>query len=154
MEQSSSYMIKLINPTVMYKKDEIIEVLPTQIQVGRLPECYLRYSDEFRTVSRLHAIITISGNGVLLTKPHGLNNLILVNGENLNASEIQLKDNSKVQFSVDGPQIIIPYRKATGQKAVNKSKGDLKTIKILMYASYLFLLISIIILVVTIVKYL
>jgi len=147
-------MIKLINPTLMYKEGEVIDVLSTQIQIGRLPDCYLRYGDDFRSVSRLHAIITKTSNGIKLTKPHELNNQIIVNGKEMKVGELVLENNTTVQFSINGPQIIIPYLLTKEKKEETARKNKVDLTKILMYMSFVFLLIAIIILVVTIIKYL
>jgi len=152
MADNNSFFIKVKEATTKFKNDEVVEILPKQIQVGRLPECYICYSEQHKKVSRLHAIITNNEKGVWLTKPMGLQNEIIVNGSKMTGNETKLENNSKVQFAIDGPQIIIPFKKSKTKKKASNSKIDWS--RILLYTSYGLLVISIIILIVTLKMYL
>lgn len=95
-------------------------------------------------VSRVHAILTLSQEGLILTKPVNLNNDIIVNGKLLRENRIKLTDNSEVQFAQNGPKIIAPFSEKK-QKSKTTNSAGIPWTKILAIASYLFLLASIVI---------
>lgn len=105
------YKIKLLDKCEDYPSNTILDIHTEQIVVGRNPNCYIRYSPTDPGVSRTHALLTFRNDRVRVTKPYNFKNDIIVNGVVLEHNYTDLDLNSELQFSKNGPRIIIPFKK-------------------------------------------
>lgn len=133
-KQNPLYSIKLLDPTVDKKKGDTIHIFKNSIFLGRSDACTVQYIDNWISVSRLHAEIFINEEGVFVKNGPESKNQIFINKKVVQGDGIRLKHKDKVQLSYNGPQFII----------LNKGdKNSASSIDLLVWASFIILLISV-----------
>ena len=93
------------------------KIMVDQAEIGRDPNCQVRYDEHFETVSRRHAAIVRDGKQWKLI-PLSQTNPTLLNGKKVE-QEWYLQDGDEIQCAVNGPKIvfIIP----SGNKSTNSN---------------------------------
>jgi S1-C subfamily serine protease len=100
----ANYSLLFMDPTADRKRGEHQTIFMPHIVLGRSSKCHVRYSDEFRTVSREHASITIDGNRYILHHNPSASNPTYVNGSVVGSS-YELQNGDEMQLSSNGPRI-------------------------------------------------
>jgi uncharacterized membrane protein YhaH (DUF805 family) len=78
-------------------------ITANRIEIGRDPDCEVRYDEFFETVSRRHAAIVSEGSVCKLV-PLSQTNSTLVNGQKIQ-QEWYLQHGDEIQFAVNGPKL-------------------------------------------------
>lgn len=102
-----------------HKAGENQEIIVDSIELGRDPQCVVRFDERFSTVSRRHAAIVKDGDGWKLVQLSKTNTTLL-NGHPVK-DEWYLQNGDEIQLSVNGPKLgfIIP----TGKRSTVGSIG-------------------------------
>lgn len=102
-----------------HQAGESQEIIVDQIEIGRSPQCQVRYDESFSTVSRRHAAIVKDGDNWKIVQLSSTNSTFL-NGHKV-GKEWYLQNGDEIQLSVNGPKLgfIIP----TGKRATVGSIG-------------------------------
>lgn len=102
-----------------HRVGESQKIIIDQIELGRDPNCQVRFDDSFTTVSRRHAAITKDGDNWKLVQLSQVNTTYL-NGKAVN-NEWYLQNGDEIQLSTNGPKLgfIVPQ----GEKGLVKSIG-------------------------------
>jgi len=79
-----------------------------QVEIGRAPECAVRFDEQFETVSRRHAAIIKEGDEWKLV-PISQTNSTFVNGRRVH-NEWFLQHNDEIQCALNGPILIFKLR--------------------------------------------
>ena len=98
-----NYSLLFLDPTIDRKRGEHETVFMPHIVIGRSSRCHVRYSDEFKTVSREHSYITIDGNSIMLNHNPSASNPTYVNGRAVGGS-YALQNGDEIQLSSNGPK--------------------------------------------------
>ncbi|MDR2680419.1 MAG: FHA domain-containing protein [Tannerella sp.] len=87
---------------------ELQKIIVDRIELGRAPNCQVRFDESFTTVSRKHAAIIREGDIYKLI-PLSQTNTTFLNGKRVN-SEWYLQHGDEIQLSVNGPKLgfVIP----------------------------------------------
>jgi len=106
------YRIKFIEETTVDQRASVRDVFESYVTIGRSSNCSIQYHDNWRSVSREHVILVADQEKLVLKKPAGLNNDILLKGSILQGTEEIISKKTKVQLGSNGPsfQILIPRR--------------------------------------------
>jgi hypothetical protein len=91
-----------------HRLGESQKIIIDQIEIGRAPNCQVRFDESFATVSRRHAAIIREGDCYKLIQLSQTNTTFL-NGKRVN-SEWYLQHGDEIQLSVNGPKLgfVIP----------------------------------------------
>jgi hypothetical protein len=91
-----------------HRLGESQKIIIDRIEIGRAPNCQVRFDEFFTTVSRRHAAIVREGDNYKLIQLSQTNTTFL-NGKRVN-SEWYLQHGDEIQLSVNGPKLgfIIP----------------------------------------------
>jgi len=113
------YVLEHHTASKYHKAGEAQEIIIDQIEIGRDPQCQVRFDSTFSTVSRRHAAIVREGYQWKLVNLSEVNSTF-VNGTRVD-KEIQLQNGDEIQLSVSGPKLsfIVPQ----GNKATVGSIG-------------------------------
>ena len=98
------YILEHKESSVYHKAGEKQKIIADQVEIGRDPNCEVRYDDHFETVSRRHAAIIREGSHWKLA-PLSQTNPSFINGRRVH-QEWYLQDNDEIQCSVNGPILI------------------------------------------------
>jgi hypothetical protein len=103
-----------------HRAGESQEIIVDQIEIGRAPECAVRFDESFTTVSRRHAAIVRDKDKWKLIQLSNTNPTLL-NG-NKAGREWYLQNGDEIQLSVGGPKLgfLIPYKKTTGSIGLSR----------------------------------
>lgn len=99
-----NYSLLYLDPTVSRKRGEHETIVMPHIVLGRSNKCHVRYSDEYRTVSREHASITVDGSNFVLNHNPAATNPTYVNGRIIGTGYL-LQNGDEIQLSTNGPKI-------------------------------------------------
>ncbi|MDR1813965.1 MAG: FHA domain-containing protein [Tannerella sp.] len=115
----SYYVLEHFNSSKYHRAGEAQEIIVDQIEIGRDPQCQVRFDSSFNTVSRRHAAIVREGSRWKLVQLSSTNSTF-VNGQKVDA-DWYLQNGDEIQLSVGGPKLgfIIPQ----GNKATVGSIG-------------------------------
>jgi hypothetical protein len=100
----ANYSLLFMDPTADYKRGEHQTIFMPHIVIGRSSKCHIKYTDDYRTVSREHASITIDGNRYILHHNPAAANPTYVNGSVVGGA-YALQNGDEVQFSSNGPRM-------------------------------------------------
>lgn len=102
------YILEYKNDSLYHRAGESQEIIVDQIELGRDPNCQVRYDDKYPTVSRRHAAIVKEGEGWKLVQLSSTNKTFL-NGKPIE-KEWFLQNGDEIQLSVNGPRLgfIVP----------------------------------------------
>ena len=99
-----NYTILFIDPTSKHAAGSHQMFVVPNITFGRSPRCHVSYGDNYKSVSREHASLTVQGSQFYLNHNPNATNPTLVNGQAIGAGHI-LNNGDEVQFSANGPKI-------------------------------------------------
>ncbi|MBK8548427.1 MAG: FHA domain-containing protein [Saprospiraceae bacterium] len=99
-----NYSLLFLDETLTRKRGEHETIFMPHIVLGRSSRCHVRYSDEFRTVSREHASITVDGTNFVLNHNPSASNPTYVNGKPVGGSHF-LQNGDEIQLSSNGPKM-------------------------------------------------
>jgi len=104
----SYYVLEHLNSSKYHRAGEAQEIIVDQIEIGRDPQCQVRFDSSFNTVSRRHAAIVREGSRWKLVQLSTTNSTF-VNGQKVD-SDWYLQNGDEIQLSVGGPKLgfIIP----------------------------------------------
>ena len=91
---------------------EYQKIVADQIEIGRDPQCEVRFDENFETVSRRHAAIIKDGNNWKLA-PLSQTNPTFINGKTVQ-SEWYLQYGDEIQCAVNGPKLVF----RTGEETI------------------------------------
>ncbi|KGE85822.1 MAG: FHA domain-containing protein [Phaeodactylibacter xiamenensis] len=96
------------------------EIIVGYIELGRDPNCAIRFSEQEKTVSRRHAAINKEGDNYVLLNLSNINPTLL-NGRPV-AKKYYLNSGDEIQLSVEGPRLgfIVPSNNKTGSLSIGK----------------------------------
>ncbi|MDR2774738.1 MAG: FHA domain-containing protein [Tannerella sp.] len=97
------YIIKHKVASKYHRLGEEQKVIIDQIELGRAPNCLVRFDESFTTVSRRHAAIIREDDNFKLIRLSQTNTTFL-NGKPINR-EWYLQDGDEIQLSVNGPKL-------------------------------------------------
>ncbi|MDR0698437.1 MAG: FHA domain-containing protein [Tannerella sp.] len=102
------YIIEHKVASKYHRRGEEQKVIMDQIELGRAPNCLVRFDESFTTVSRRHAAIIREGDNYKLIRLSQTNTTFL-NGKPI-TREWYLQSGDEIQLSVNGPKLgfIIP----------------------------------------------
>lgn len=102
------YIIEHKVASKYHRLGEAQKIIIDQIELGRAPDCLVRFDESFTTVSRRHAAIIREGDSYKLVQLSQTNTTFL-NGKPVNR-EWYLQNGDEIQLSVNGPKLgfIIP----------------------------------------------
>ena len=83
---------------------ELQKIVADQVEIGRDPQCEVRFDENFETVSRRHAAIIRDGNHWKLT-PLSQTNPSFINGK-IALREWYLQHGDEIQCAVNGPKFV------------------------------------------------
>lgn len=91
-----------------HKAGESQPIIVDEIEIGRAPQCQVRFDESFTTVSRRHAAIIKDGGNWKLVQLSSTNSTYL-NGQKVN-KEWYLQNGDEIQLSTNGPKLgfIVP----------------------------------------------
>ena len=98
------FVIEHKTATARHKAGESQQIIVDYIEMGRDPQCAVRFSDQDGTVSRRHAAIFKDKDGNFVIKNLSATNPTLVNGRPVE-NEWFLKNGDEVQLSLEGPKL-------------------------------------------------
>lgn len=98
-----AYTLEYLTPGKRKKEGEFETVVLSYIEIGRAGNCYIKFGDDYPTVSRKHAAIERKGDEYVLIHTSGTNPTF-INGEIVTAEE-SLKNGDEIQFSMEGPKL-------------------------------------------------
>ena len=98
-----AYTLEYLTPVKRKKPGEFETVVLKYIELGRSGNCYIKFGDDYPTVSRKHAAIEQVDNEYVLIHISGTNPTF-VNGEEV-STETPLKNGDEIQFSTEGPKL-------------------------------------------------
>lgn len=108
------------NTTSRHKAGENQEIIVDYIELGRDPECGVRFGDDCQTVSRRHASIAkVEGNWII--RHLSTNNPTLINGRPV-AKEWFLQNGDEIQLSMEGPRIGFLVPQNSSVKSIGLSR--------------------------------
>ncbi|MBK9043449.1 MAG: FHA domain-containing protein [Saprospiraceae bacterium] len=99
-----NYSLLFLDETLTRKRGEHETIFMPHIVLGRSSRCHVRYSDEFRTVSREHASITVDGTNFVLNHNPSASNPTYVNGRPVGGSHY-MQNGDEIQLSSNGPKM-------------------------------------------------
>lgn len=99
-----NYSLLFLDATLSRKRGEHETIFMPHIVLGRSSRCHVRYGDDFKTVSREHASITVDGSSFVLNHNPSASNPTYVNGRAIGAAH-QLQNGDEIQLSSNGPKI-------------------------------------------------
>ena len=108
------------NTTSRHRAGENQEIIVDYIELGRDPQCGVRFGDDCQTVSRRHAAISkVEGNWVI--RHLSTNNPTLINGRPV-AKEWFLQNGDEIQLSMEGPRIGFMVPQNSSVKSIGLSR--------------------------------
>lgn len=99
-----NYSLLFLDETLTRKRGEHETIFMPHIVLGRSSRCHVRYNDEFRTVSREHASITVDGSNFVLNHNPSASNPTYVNGKPIAGAHF-LQNGDEIQLSSNGPKM-------------------------------------------------
>ncbi len=99
-----NYSLLFLDATLSRKRGEHETIFMPHIVLGRSSRCHVRYGDDFKTVSREHASITVDGSSFVLNHNPSASNPTYVNGRAIGAAH-QLQNGDEIQLSSNGPKM-------------------------------------------------
>ncbi len=99
-----NYSLLFLDETLTRKRGEHETVFMPHIVLGRSSRCHVRYGDNYRTVSREHASITVDGQNFVLNHNPSASNPTYVNGRPVAAAHL-LQNGDEIQLSSNGPKM-------------------------------------------------
>lgn len=98
-----SYSLYFLSPTKKHQQGDYKDYVVEHLKIGRGADCDICYGDQFSTVSRHHASITIVEKKFILRHNPKASNPTLVNDKEVR--EHKLQNGDEIQFSKGGPKI-------------------------------------------------
>ncbi len=110
----SYFVIQHRTTTDRHKLGENQEIVVDMAEIGRSPECAVRFGEDVKSVSRKHAVIIKRGTEHIIRQLSGTNQTI-VNGRPVN-QEWFLKHGDEIELSHGGPKLgfLIPENPSVG----------------------------------------
>ena len=99
-----NYSLLFLDETLSRKRGEHETIFMPHIVIGRSSRCHVRYGDNFRTVSREHASITVDGTNFVLNHNPSASNPTYVNGRAVGGAHY-LQNGDEIQLSNNGPKM-------------------------------------------------
>ena len=99
-----NYSLLFLDDTATKKRGDHETIFMPHIVLGRSARCHIRYGEEFRTVSREHASITVEGNHFVINHNPAASNPTYVNGRTIGAA-YHLQNGDEIQLSSNGPKL-------------------------------------------------
>jgi len=100
----ANYSLLFLDETLTRKRGEHETIFMPHIVLGRSSRCHVRYGDQFGTVSREHASITVDGSNFVINHNPVASNPTYVNGRAIGASHF-LQNGDEIQLSSNGPKM-------------------------------------------------
>ena len=107
------YELEHFISTKFHRAGERQIIILDRIELGRAPECQVRFDDSCPTVSRHHAAIARDGDNWKLVQLSATNSTLL-NGHPID-QEWYLQSGDEIQLSVNGPKL--RFKVADGEEA-------------------------------------
>jgi hypothetical protein len=100
----ANYSLLFLDETLTRKRGEHETIFMPHIVLGRSSRCHVRFGDQFSTVSREHASITVDGSNFVINHNPSASNPTYVNGRAIGASHF-LQNGDEIQLSSNGPKM-------------------------------------------------
>ncbi|MDR2498276.1 MAG: FHA domain-containing protein, partial [Tannerellaceae bacterium] len=113
------YILEYLSSSKYHHAGESQKIILNQVELGRDPQCQIRFDDTLETVSRRHAAIVRDGDGWKLIHLSKVNDT-LVNGQPVR-DQWRLDNGDEIQLSSNGPRLrfILPQGEKSMIKNIN-----------------------------------
>lgn len=99
-----NYSLLFLDGTLSRKRGEHETIFMPHIVLGRSSRCHVRYGDDYKTVSREHASITVDGSNFVINHNPSASNPTYVNGRAIGGAH-HLQNGDEIQLSSNGPKM-------------------------------------------------
>jgi len=132
--------LKLIDPGINKKKNQLIPITNKPIILGRENGCTIVYSESYAHVSRKHARVARQGESTIMLENLSSTNHSYVNRKAIKLSQ-RILNNDIISLSPQGPSLVLVFKleRSRSSNQNNSLLYALLFINLLLAAIYLFL---------------